>query len=317
MFECFLACAYAILTRMMWAQMPRRVAGKSEHVDAVKATSHRVSQSGYTIVEALIFLAVSAAIGVGAMAMVAGQQRKTEFNDSVRDIESSIQDVINDSATGFSSLDIDTSSRSCRLNPPTYNSASLYPLPLTAAQKTFPRCIYLGRVLQFTTTSTYRVYPVLGKQKDSAGKEVQDLAAAQPILYNPQAKKIRNGLVVGRIECGSCGVGATVGSVGFLTTFQQYSGGSLTSGSNTTSLIPVKNSSLGDTQAAVSALVHPTLTPYDANLNVVNPDSGVKVCLSDTGGNQYAVIKVGGSNGKLGTAVSYYRGSSTCPTPLP
>lgn len=60
-----------------------------------------VSRSGYTIVEVLIFLAVSGALLASAMLLLNGQQRRTEFSAKVREFDSKLQSIINNVASGY------------------------------------------------------------------------------------------------------------------------------------------------------------------------------------------------------------------------
>ncbi len=73
------------------------------------------SDNGYTIVEAMIFLAVSGVLFVSAMAAVSGQQQKTQFYQSIRDLDSNIRDKINEVGSGTfgNSLNL-----KCRVNGP-------------------------------------------------------------------------------------------------------------------------------------------------------------------------------------------------------
>ena len=58
-------------------------------------------RGGYTIVETLIFLAVSALLFVSTIILISGRQAKAQFTNSVRDLVSDITDVANDVANGY------------------------------------------------------------------------------------------------------------------------------------------------------------------------------------------------------------------------
>lgn len=56
---------------------------------------------GYTIVEVMIFLAISAALLFSASALISGRQQRTQFNQSVVQLDQDLQDLFNDVATGY------------------------------------------------------------------------------------------------------------------------------------------------------------------------------------------------------------------------
>jgi hypothetical protein len=101
----------------------------------------RVSK-GYTIVEVMIFLAVSLAILVASMNLISGKQSETEFNQKMRDTRSKIQDWLNDVSTGFTGGDPD--SMSCTKGP------GGVPFVASGSPSTAPICIFLGKAIQFT-----------------------------------------------------------------------------------------------------------------------------------------------------------------------
>lgn len=61
----------------------------------------RSHNQGYTIIETIIFLAVTGAVFASTITIVSGQQARTEFTQAVRDVQTRIQDISNDVTTGF------------------------------------------------------------------------------------------------------------------------------------------------------------------------------------------------------------------------
>ncbi len=61
----------------------------------------RGKQQGYTILEVLIFVAVSAFIFISAMVAINGRQQQVQFTQGVREFEAKIQDIMNDISTGY------------------------------------------------------------------------------------------------------------------------------------------------------------------------------------------------------------------------
>jgi type II secretory pathway pseudopilin PulG len=126
--------------------------------------------AGYTIIEVLIFLAVSGGLLVSVMTLVSGQQQKTQFTTGVRDFESKMQDLINDVETGFfpSSSDLGCSVTGMETNsaarPQVVDSSS-------REQGTNQDCVFLGKAIQFYRGSggevtDYRAMTIAGKRLD-------------------------------------------------------------------------------------------------------------------------------------------------------
>ncbi len=117
------------------------------------------NEGGFTILETMIVTAVSAAMLVSAVTLFSGEQSKTQFNQSLRDIESVIQDVINDTETGYfpnlGDTDCDVSS-----GEPVIGSGG-------DEQGANLDCIFLGKTMHFRQ-DRIDVYPIIGVKNISA-----------------------------------------------------------------------------------------------------------------------------------------------------
>jgi type II secretory pathway pseudopilin PulG len=115
-------------------------------------------KSGYTILEVLIFIAVSGFIFVGAMAAIRGRQQEVQFAQAIRDFDSKISDVVNDVITGY------------------------YPTNQTVSCS--DDCVYIGKALHFGSDGDPRKVRILnmaGKRyKDSSLVPSASLADASP-----------------------------------------------------------------------------------------------------------------------------------------
>jgi hypothetical protein len=118
----------------------------------------RVSK-GYTIVEVMIFLAISAVLFAATIGLISGKQAETEFNQKMRDTRSKIQDWLNDVSTGFPGGNPDSQSCVISGNRPQVNNT-----PPGASYQ--PACIFLGKAIEFTTsgvgTDQLQTYSVFG-----------------------------------------------------------------------------------------------------------------------------------------------------------
>ena len=262
-------------------------------------------QRGFTIVEVLIVLAVTSAMFVMAVYAINGKQDQTEFQQSVNDIQSSIQQEIDKVAAGDYA---DTGNFTCD-----GTLGSVIITPGTTKQGSNTGCIFLGRVLQFgvhgTNPEQYISYSIAGLQNNNGS-----LTAALPVAIAPGAvtnTSYPNASVTNALHDGLHVVsmkynGNNVGAVGFLSSLGQYSGTTLLSGSQTINLIPVTNSALNTTSGtAVDAInQHLATSPQ-------NPSGGVQICFASGGTNQSGLITIGG-NGRSLSVTLQIKGDLTC-----
>ncbi|MFI5275444.1 MAG: type II secretion system protein [Candidatus Saccharimonadales bacterium] len=250
-------------------------------------------QRGFTIVEVLIVLAVTSAMFVMAAYAINGKQNQAEFQQAVNDIRSSIQQEIDQVAAGNYA---DTGNFTCN------GSVGIVTiLPGVNKQGSNTGCIYLGKVLQFAVKNTnpeqYISYSIAGLQDNNGS-----LTAALPQAIAPGATKFTNdpnASVTHELHDGLHVVSMTyngnnVGAVAFISSLGQYSGGSLLSGSQTISLIPIVGSSRNATSAsAVDAIdTHLATSPQ-------NPSGGVQICFASGGTNESGLITIGGGGRDL------------------
>ena len=134
---------------------------------------HR-SNGGYTIVEIMIFLSVSAVIFIMATLVFQGQQGKTQFEQGMHDLASQLQLYVDQvSTTIFSG-----SQYSCS----TQNSAGRAKLSSSGGTGTGTNqdCIFLGRAIQvIPNQSKIFIYSVLGNAT-SNGDAVTSFAGSLP-----------------------------------------------------------------------------------------------------------------------------------------
>jgi hypothetical protein len=145
----------------------------------------RVSD-GYTIIEVLIFLAVSGFLLVVSMTFLSGKDAHTRFSASMRDVQSKFQDWLNDVPTGFAG------GQSGTLNGNTYcvNPGTKVQIRNSGTPPNNPDCIYLGRAIQVTDSSfatdptqasKIYSYSVFGARSDSGGELVSNIVDANPV----------------------------------------------------------------------------------------------------------------------------------------
>jgi len=129
---------------------------------------------GYTILEVMIVLVVTAALFASVAALLGGKQSATEFTQAVRDYEAKILETSSDVTSGHYEND----NLTCFINGAgkvKFNSgASSFG---TGSNK---ECIFLGKILAANTDET-RIYSVAGKHyKSDNVTDVENLTDADP-----------------------------------------------------------------------------------------------------------------------------------------
>ncbi len=136
---------------------------------------------GFTIVETLIFLAVSGAMLTSIVIMFNGVQARQQFAQGMRDVESLFQDVFNDVSTGY--FDPIAGYR-CTANgsgPPNFIAAA------DAEQGSNQGCIFLGKAIQLAPSESEGggadkifVHTVVGNRTVANGRDVTSFTQSRP-----------------------------------------------------------------------------------------------------------------------------------------
>lgn len=268
---------------------------------------------GYTIIEVMIFLAVSALMFFMAMVFISGKQAKAEFQNAVRDFESQLTDVANNVATGYyAKSDNFSCTRSGSPAEPRIDFGSVNNL----GQNT--DCIYVGTVLKFNQGPTsgpaqFNQVAMAGL-RESGGGPTATLADANPrpiadtgTQHNGTIMTIGGGAWVGCVayDTDHCDISsAGNAAVGFFTTFGSSSLSPSTGGNSIqadTYVYPTVN--LGDGAAQwVGKLRTPTQKP-----------GNVVICLRSGGNSEYALVKIGGGgNGSSVITTEVKSGGEPC-----
>ena len=271
----------------------------------------RLKNSGYTIVEVMIFLAVSGLMFVIAAQFVSGKQTQAEFKDSVSSTNSKIDQVINDISNGY------------------YPAPNSYLCQATAggisissgsnSQGSNQGCAFLGKVIQFglkgTNGNGYNVYSVAGCQFNPCG--TADLtppfsfSEAKPLVvddqnpaYSVTGVNMTEDLTLdwqasatAVYDIDPTGTFNNIGAIGFFASFANQNGSGLSSGSQSINVVPISNSSPlssgGDDEKTMIADINTDLNGSP----VIRTSPNIVICLNSNHG-QVAEISIGGGNGQ-------------------
>ncbi len=264
---------------------------------------------GYTIVETMIFLAVSGVMFLIAVGFVSGKQGKTEFRESMDDINTQVQQVINDVSNGFYPSGENFVCTANSTGFPTISAG-------INKQGTNKNCTFIGKVIQFGVNGTggsgFNIYSVAGRQyapsPPAASKDILpvNFAEAKPtVIYNAgpplidvtDIRQIRWSSQVTKVT----NAGIATAGIGFFTSFGSYdTGGSLKSGSQSVVTVTIPGS-LNNSEPTMVPIINAGVT--DANVKT-SPD--ITVCF-DSGHSQFGTLSIGGSNGqRLTSRVQIY-----------
>lgn len=262
----------------------------------------RMPSNGYTVVEALMVVAISGALFASVTTLISGKQAETEFNTGVRDFENKLQDVLNDVATG-----VYPSADNIICTAPPAGGVSI--VSGDKEQGTNDQCTFVGKAIQFSPSGgdeqrgVMRSYTIVGKREfNDSGviREPKNVSEASPTLADSpdilsDSYSLNSSMIFRDVQIGGTG---NVGGFAVLNSFGQTDStkGSVVSGSSSTSLASLTGLGLNDNdayssvQSGVSALA-PTSTINERIL----------ICIGDPGNGRRAAIAINGR----GTEIFY------------
>ena len=125
---------------------------------------NKLTKTGFTVVESLIFLAVAGGLVATTITMLYNRQKSVEFRQSVKQFEADLNDIINDTATGRFPV---VNQVKCSYDQLTQEI--LFEPDSEAAPGRNKSCIFLGKVIQFgddksppEPDDTYGIHTLLG-----------------------------------------------------------------------------------------------------------------------------------------------------------
>lgn len=268
---------------------------------------------GYTIVEALLFLAITAALFVAIFPTISGRQHKTEFTQAVKSAELMIEDTLNDVSTGY--YPQTSGSYSCSLD------GTQHPVFVAGSgpgQGGNENCIFVGKVIHFGVGSPIQddqvnIYTVVGRRLDNTtSKQVESLQKSNPVAAAvpggfdiTESVKLKYGLRIAMVKTltfGSPKSTTGYGAIGIFTTFGQSDAGGLISGNQV-----AKIGYLGPVDGQQSSVVS-SVRALDSTATTVLGDaaSGVRLCFTSDAVDQAAVMDIGAKGRQVTVETKIY-----------
>lgn len=222
---------------------------------------------GYTLIEVMIFLAVSGLLFLIAALAINGKQSQADFFLGVGDFKTKLDDVINDISTGY--YPDAGGSYQCSYRGGSAGNPITFTAGTNTTQAKHKDCVFLGKVLYFDVgppsgpgTPNFSVITVAGGRLNSLGADTTSLAQAHPVAVDSRdlnltvGENLDRGLVVTQVFVN----GAPESAFGIFTSLPQASA-SLVSGALTSDILAIPGSSSTDTLV-------------QTNTNIGNLDAG-------------------------------------------
>lgn len=234
-------------------------------------------QAGYTVIEVMIVLSVSAILFATALAGYSYQNKKTEFTNAVRDMEVTIQDILNDVSTGYYP---NSNNFSCsRSGSPAV--PSLDPTG-SSEQGTNQDCIFLGKAVD-VDDDFLRTYTIVGLRDSAADEDTPptnvEEAESRTIPYDGTFDQHT---LHASIDITQVITQSGADSAGFAVVSGFGNGDDGGAGATTTQ---VSTASINPSYNFASAT---SRTINNSNLN-----QDITICIQETGGGRQASIKIG------------------------
>lgn len=287
---------------------------------------------GFTIVETLMFLAVTSALLASALTLVSGAQNKTEFSQAVNEFNQQINLVMNNVANGYyDNKDNFAGTNTCALD----GSGLITFSSVASGQGTNSDCVFIGRALQFATGSEYYIYNLVAKRvktdpatlekidvqtfEEAKIRVIDDLSVTGHTDWpeTTEIAKIKNGLTVAKVQYLNAGATESTGGVAFYGGLAGYSAGNLSNGARQVDFSHIPGTAIAPpTPTAQKAFVEELEAYSDSSGGVgsytitsgldakKNPASGVWICLDSGGTNQHATILIGGTGSQNSTKLN-------------
>jgi len=242
-------------------------------------------------VEVLIVLAVTGILFVSAATLIAGQQSKAAFQQGVQQLQSQMQQVMNDVSSGYYP---NLANFTC-----TNSGGGLNISGGSSAQGTNGDCIFLGKVVQFgsgisgSNPERFATLSLAGLRSDTSGNPITTLAATSPTVIpsSTATTPLEGGLTVSGMWYDG-NRSQPVAALAFVSTLGQTNGAGILTGTQQLNIIPILGTALTQNTSVTPTIIHNVLSSPAAT---VNPPNGVQVCFASGGTDQSGLLTIGGT----------------------
>ena len=242
--------------------------------------------------EVLIVLAVTGILFVSAATLIAGKQSQAAFQQGVQQLQSQMQQVMNDVSSGYYP---NLSNFTC-----TNSGAGVSISGGSSEQGTNGDCIFLGKVVQFgsgvnggSDQEKFATLSLAGLRSDTSGNPITTLAATSPTVIpsSTATTPLEGGLTVSGMWYDG-NRSQPIAALAFVSTLGQTNGVGVLTGTQRLNVIPITGTVLTQSTSVTPPIIHNVLSSPAA---IVNPPNGVQVCFTSGGTNQSGLLTIGGT----------------------
>lgn len=263
----------------------------------MKRLYNRHRDSGFTMIEVLIVLAVTLVLFFIATLFISGKQSKVEFTNAVYNLQSELNQTIasvSDATFPNQSFSCTTGNIGMGMGVPNISTGSV-------ALGAHYGCIYLGKLIQFSANNL-TIYTIAGNAKygDNEITSIADPGAEPEISsvisetygYNNQLKLNYQKYTIN---------GATP---------PQYNMGGLglVNNQNSSANYSLETIALNDPPVVPTYSTYPgDVTSYLLTRSTLNPTGGIQLCFDSGVSNQSALLQIGGNNSQKAVQVTIFQ----------
>lgn len=259
----------------------------------------KLSPNGYTILEVMIFLAISGLLFATAVVAVGGNQQRVQYSQSVRDLEIQVKDVMNDVSNGYYPIYNEGECERSATNTVQFTPSA------TSSPGTNQECINVGKVMMpnlngddesFGVGTIVGLSPGLGSTVDLSLVNLAPTLAystTDPVIDLTTEKPIRFGARITKIAS-VANPSVTYSSLSFISNFSSSLNSAYENGTLSTNVYGIKGSLKTGTPSIsdyINDIEDNLINPSDVDVNL--PD-GYYICLITTD-NKRARVVIGGN----------------------
>jgi len=250
---------------------------------------------GFTILEALVVIAIMGFLMATAMTVMSGRQTQIQFEQAARDYDAAIRSTINDVSTGF----FPDVPFNCQLVAGGQVSVSVG----SEGQGTRSDCVFLGKFIEVWDSGSneffddgFNITSMVGNRRATSLEQSGLIAVATNDIDITERYTNRWGMEIERVAVYDGSEATDVRYFGFLTSLSPLSEGD--------GLRPVSGNTVVNTFYSTNHSVRDIdVASADTRPSPLSSSEAIYICASMPDSNRKAVFTIGADGGPLTTAI--------------